>query len=216
MTFVKNVTLCTIAWGSDYVKKTIEAFCKFNNFISFEKILFFTDQTNVDLPGNALNIYLPKYFFDKSMSSMKIVGPLHSLAMNPYCHFVLKDLYKYLETSHVLLFQYDGWIKNPKAWDERWLSYDYIGAPWLLPNNSWIVGNGGFSLRSQKLCQILGTDDSFHSGTPEDWLICVTIRAALEKRYGIRFAPVDMAKKFSVEYHFPYDGQFGFHGKWHI
>lgn len=216
MIFIKDVTLCAVAWGPVYVKKTIDAFLRFNDEIRFGKTLFFTDNEKYSIPDGVCNVKLPRYFFDKSTSSMKIIGPIHSLDLNPYCKFVLKDIYKYIETSHVLFFQYDGWIKNPKAWDDKWLDYDYIGAPWLQPGNSWVVGNGGFSLRSQKLCSILGSDENVQAATPEDWYICVTMRAELERHYGIQFAPITAAKKFAVEYHFPLTNQFGFHGKWHI
>ena len=52
----------------------------------------------------------------------------------------------------------------------------------------------------------------------EDHNICRIYRDYLEKTHGIKYAPEDLAEKFSVEYYkvpFPknmYKGSFGFHG----
>lgn len=117
-----------------------------------------------------------------------------------------------IETDFVLIAQMDGFIINPSAWSDDFLKYDYIGAPW--PDG--IVGNGGFCLRSKKLLDALKdiskifSDERYH---PEDLYICKTKRNLLETEYGIKFAPFEVANRFSVENR-PYMGQFGFHGKY--
>jgi Protein of unknown function (DUF5672) len=73
-----------------------------------------------------------------------------------------------------------------------------------------VVGNGGFSLRSRKLLlalQSLQPDPS----EPEDMAICVTLRPRLEREFGIRFAPLEVAQRFAIEYG-PHRPAFGFHG----
>lgn len=136
-----------------------------------------------------------------------------------YSRFMIKELNKHFNTSHVLTIHSDGYVVNPYAWDDSWLQYDYIGATWLY-KDGMNVGNGGFSLRSKKICDILADSDlsggHFH---PEDYHICRTYRPALE-RLGIKFAPEEVANKFSIEAYgaaaIPhgnaYSGQFGFHG----
>jgi hypothetical protein len=120
------------------------------------------------------------------------------------------------------VIQYDGFILNPDAWCDEYLDYDYIGAAWDELDDGWIVGNGGFSLRSKRLLALLQTDDTILDPTaldppdaPEDWYICVMIREYLEA-HGIRFAPVDLAKRFSLEggesVGVTWTNQFGFHG----
>lgn len=134
-----------------------------------------------------------------------------------YSRFMLKQLAGEFSTSHVLTIHADGYVMNPAAWRNEWLQYDYIGAPWdwYKENN---VGNGGFSLRSKKLCDILATQDIDESLMhPEDHHICRTFRRSLEEDFGIKFAPIEVAKQFSREgYGLPhelnlYDGEFGFH-----
>ena len=133
-----------------------------------------------------------------------------------YSKFMIKHLTEHFNTSHVLTIHADGYVLNADAWDNDWLQYDYIGATWFYKDNM-NVGNGGFSLRSKKLCDILASYDlaggHYH---PEDHHICRTYRPALES-LGIKFAPEEVANRFSIEaYSVPapankWSGQFGFH-----
>lgn len=140
-----------------------------------------------------------------------------------YSRFCFLEMAKYVKTSHALVFQSDGYVQNPNAWEDSWLQYDYIGATWNFKdglNN----GNGGFSLRSKKLLDILARVelDNYH---PEDCVISRKIRQWLEKRFNIKFAPEEVCNKFSIEAYGcmnlidmdgfranTYTGQFGFHG----
>lgn len=132
-----------------------------------------------------------------------------------YSEFCIKELYKYVNTEYLLICQYDGFVHNWKAWDNRYLDYDYIGAPWYY-NDGMSVGNGGFSLRSRRLMEVLATDETITILHPEDHHICRTYRPYLEQKYGIKFAPIELAEKFSFEgYRQPdkfLDKQFGRHG----
>jgi hypothetical protein len=64
-----------------------------------------------------------------------------------YNIFCVKELWKFCETSHFLMLHTDGFILHPELWDDKWLEYDYIAAPW----SDGKIGGGGFSLRSVKL-----------------------------------------------------------------
>ncbi|WP_299307301.1 DUF5672 family protein [uncultured Psychroserpens sp.] len=125
-------------------------------------------------------------------------------SIEAYSQFMIKDLDKYVDTEFVLIFQYDGFLLNPNRWSEDFLNYDYIGAPVF-----WGMGNGGFSLRSKKLLQVLSADNHIKEFHPEDLKICKTYRSHLESE-GMQFAPVDVAQKFSVE-NDSWNGQFGYH-----
>lgn len=165
-------------------------------------------------------------------SDNRVVKINHVGSTEEYSRFVLEKLDKYFDTEHVLIIQYDGFILNPKAWTDDYLKYDYIGAPWLTDDTSiskfgfpeellgkYVVGNGGFSLRSKKLtslCSRLVSDNFFNDiYHPEDVVLCVKNRLTLEK-LGINFAPVELAKEFSYESFdindYSWTDQFGFHG----
>jgi hypothetical protein len=132
-----------------------------------------------------------------------------------YSHFMIKELNQCFETTHCLVIQHDGYVLNGDMWDDEWLEYDYIGAPWLYPDPDRNVGNGGFSLRSKRLQEALAADDYVEIIEPEDEVIGRLYRRVLEQKWDIVFAPEDIAHTFSYELHEPYSKTFGFHGYFH-
>jgi len=139
-----------------------------------------------------------------------------------YSKFILKELSDYVFTDHILLIQADGFVINCKAWTDEFLQYDYIGAVWNFREEK-NVGNGGFSLRSRRLQEILKFDDSIvlkndHliKNFAEDHNICYIYREYLEKKYDIKFAPPELCERFSIEAwgtkDNKYKNSFGFHG----
>ena len=144
-----------------------------------------------------------------------------------YSNFILFNMSKYVSTEHILITQWDGFIWHPELWEDEFLNYDYIGAPWYgsqLPFTWWNknhdVGNGGFSIRSKKLMdtiriskcvdQCTSADNSF--GIPgEDVMIGREYRESLEE-LGFTFAPRDVASRFSMESG-PYRKTFGVHAR---
>lgn len=142
-----------------------------------------------------------------------------------YNEFIINGLHKEFDTSHVLLIQQDGFPVNPAAWTDDFLQWDYLGAVMWTGH----VGNGGFSLRSKRFCEATATLDlsvrddkerrrfgidekDYHN---EDLFLCIERRKDLEAM-GMKFAPVELADKFSWEMS-PmrplYPGSFGFHSK---
>ena len=136
--------------------------------------------------------------------------------MDEYSKFMVKELNNYFTTDYVLVFQHDGFILNPDAWRADFFDYDYIGAVWWAEEDYFIntpktikgMGNGGFSLRSKRLCSMLQSENIVCDGA-EDFVICTKYREYLES-LGIKFVPTEIAERFSVEYK-PYSNEFGFH-----
>lgn len=122
--------------------------------------------------------------------------------VNEYSNFIIKQIYKYIETKYMLIIQHDGFIYKSDKWTNDFLKYDYIGAPWHTPpvsiSNS-LVGNGGFSLRSKNLMievsSIIGNNIT---NSPEDVYISCINREYLEKN-GFIFASPNVAANFSTE-----------------
>jgi len=151
-------------------------------------------------------------------SRVILVDPVSSIA--EYSRFCLKQMADFINTDFVLIIQYDGFILNPDAWVDEFLKYDYLGAPWWYGDDH-NVGNGGFSLRSKRLLDMLKNDKNIkETEHAEDHTICRIYGDYLRKQ-GIKFAPEAVAKIFSIEgigkKHDPnanniWDGQFGFHG----
>jgi hypothetical protein len=132
-----------------------------------------------------------------------------------YSHFCVKELGKYITTDFCLVVQHDGFILNPEVWTNEFLQYDYVSAAW--PDGYYVnrVGNGGFSLRSKKFldaCLDIFKDEDIMEN--EDLLVCV-LRYEDFIAKGIRYAPVELAVKFSIEDLIPEIKTmhtFGFHG----
>lgn len=136
------------------------------------------------------------------------IEPLQSIS--DYNTLMLKGVAKHIKSSHALIVQWDGFVSNPELWNEEFLEWDYIGAPWPHRDPKSSVGNGGFSLRSRKLLEAL-TQIETDGSQPEDHEICINKRSILERDFDIRFAPPEIAKTFAIEYG-SYTPSFGFHG----
>ncbi len=137
------------------------------------------------------------------------IAPLAS--RDAYSDFVLKALLPFVDTSHALLIQWDGYVVNPEGWDPAFLACDYIGAKWFWQPAGFRVGNGGFSLRSRKLLAAL-QDPRIVRRDAEDLTIGHAFRPLLESEHGIRYADEALADRFAFEAAYPIGRPFGFHG----
>lgn len=137
-----------------------------------------------------------------------------------YSRLVMKGLYPHTATSHLLLVQWDGYVVHPEKWQPAFLETDYLGAPWPDGKGGFGVGNGGFSLRSRKLLEVLQNDCFPLLTNSEDVTICGIHRPRLESEFGIRFGSPELARQFSFEMESAYVGQgaktFGFHGAFNL
>jgi hypothetical protein len=192
---LNNVTLVCIDCVS--YGEAISALRKSLYQCDFAKAIFLTD----------IKAYNPNFPFE-----IIKIGKIGS--KEEYSRFVIKELYKHIETDYVLLIQHDGYVLNGESWDDEFFKYDYIGAPWLYTDGK-NVGNGGFSFRSRKLLTVLGQDDFIQATDPEDQAIGRLYRDYLIKTHGIEFAPEALADKFSFELREPICKTFGFHGNFH-
>ena len=141
------------------------------------------------------------------------IGMLDQL--EDYSDFMIRRLGDYIKGDYVLVVQSDGFIIHPEYWDPEFLGVDYIGARWPKQPEAFAVGNGGFSLRSRRLLDALKKMD-VHMTHPEDVCICIRHREELESQYGIAFASIALANKFSYEESDPGKPTFGFHGIYNI
>lgn len=154
--------------------------------------------------------------------------------IDEYSYYWIYNLTNHVNTSHCLVIQADGFVINPEKWDDGWLNYDYIGAPWEWSENAYIdpfgnhqrVGNGGFCLMSKKLLDVPKhkhiewnvNQGNFYNhmnanNFAGDGNVCVHNRHIYEES-GCKFAPIEVAVRFSQEKKVPEaEGivPFGFH-----
>jgi len=158
-------------------------------------------------------------------SSDKRVRKIKALtSREAYSVFMMKELANYIHTKYMLVIQHDGFVLNAMAWDDDFYNYDYIGAPWEWYTDGKNVGNGGFSFRTKKIMQITANDRDIipinelgvTKDCEEDHCICRLYRDYLEKEYKMKFAPIEVARKFAIEgwslTNPVWNGEFGFHG----
>lgn len=167
-------------------------------------------------------------------SSIEVQNIKSIPTIRDYNEFCTRDLVNYISTDHCLIIQPDGFVVNPALWDNRFLEYDYIGAPWnkfhsceaLYRGNflqhfhpdkiPYVVGNGGFSLRSKKILKEISVLPKLDSSIPEDNVYSIMYRKELKDR-GINIAPASLARRFSLEHILDEQSlttpTFGFHGR---
>lgn len=191
---VSGKTISLVSVACTKVPETISAMLKCQEQMKFDETKLFTHNENIYVGG--IQFY-----------------KIPQLDYRGYNEFVGKYLAQYITTDYTLLVQNDGYILDGSLWDDEFLQYDYIGAPWP-PNTHFTksgkevrVGNGGFSFRSKKLLNVLNElhlpfTDMGTGFWHEDGAICVHYREELEE-YGIKFAPVEVAAKFSTELQVP-------------
>jgi len=219
-----DVTLFSIDTTSK-LDGTIDALYTSMSGIKYGKVKLVTTKQNIE-----------KYSSELEPDGIILEEPVMEVNnYNDYNYFVVYKLGEHIDTSHCLLIQPDGFVLFPDKWDNEWLKYDYIGAPWAYREDSYIdpfgkhhrVGNGGFSLRSKKFLEVptkvevpWETNNSDFYWMPpgvvnyhEDGNVCVHNRHIFLKE-GMKYAPVDVAVRFSQETRVPEaEGiiPFGFH-----
>ena len=190
---VKIPTVSLVSVACTKVPETIDAMRKCQAQMEFNRSILFTHE-DIQFPG---------------IEVIKI----EKLDYKGYNEFVAMKMWQWIGTDYVLLCQNDGYITDVSKWDDKFFDYDYIGAPWPIPNDETTyrspsgklrrVGNGGFSLRSRKILRaptVLGLEftDNGSGFWHEDGFLCVHKGDILEDN-GIRFAPIEIAAKFSTE-----------------
>ncbi len=211
----KDITI--VAISDIKIKETLDSLMISHSKLLPSKTIFFTSKP----------VFLNKRQ-SKIIKKIK-VKPIRSI--KEYSEFIIYSLYKYIETSHILIVQWDGYIINIEKWNPDFLNYDYIGAPFIPRENEknyskdskgrfYSVGNGGFSLRSKRLLEAPSRydliDDEFLTNYHEDGFFSILHRNFLESK-GFKWAPFLIAKEFSIETPLSFkdfsDLPFGFHGK---
>lgn len=170
--------------------------------------------TNKDFEGH-------KRAIDKSCEgiewgAVKLIWDEKITSIDNWNYKIIYELHNYIDTEFAMLIHADGYVINPSSWKDEFLDYDYIGAPWPLPQDDYSyrtergddivrVGNS-VSIRSRRLMSLptlLNIEwKSFFGNTNEDGFLCVHNRKILEEN-GCRFASLEVAKYFSKEHEIP-------------
>jgi hypothetical protein len=202
-----NVTL--LAYSSHDVDATIASMVKCMGKMDFGAVKLLSHEKPANLPNGIIyeNAPLINSFED-------------------YSRYMFLELGRHVDTSHVLVVQYDSCISHPELWKDEWLNFDYAGAVWPVVENNYLtdegervrVGNGGFSLRSKKLLdapKTLGLNLEERQGFYNEDGNCAIYHRTKMLNYGIKYMPIEEACIFSHENNVPENAHiketFGYH-----
>lgn len=216
-----NVTLFAIDCFTP--QKTMDALAFSTKWVRFDSVILLTNTLKFQVESKPWLTVIHSEQTDRKVPRQN--APHHPPLPIDYEMAVMQQPSKYVKTSHLLHMEWDSAILNHAAWNDEWMQYDFIGAPWS-PHHEpgWPacdgetnnVGNGGFSLKSVKFCSLVREATETFKDDPgicsSDMWPCRTLRPWLEQR-GVKFAPDKVAERFSCENRI-YSGQFGMHGKW--
>ncbi len=189
-----NVTLWAASWGQDasLLNKTLRMLCYCRHNIQFDRIIHFsrTPEPFSDCPWET--VIIPELDFPR------------------WNIFVNRVVPNYIKSDFAMSVHEDGFPLHLDLWNPKFLEYDYIGAPW----HDGTVGNGGFNIESKKMlkAKLNVPMTAQELASPSDTYVCHNIKKDLEDS-GIRFAPTDLALKFSTETLRNDLQSFGFHGR---
>ena len=147
-------------------------------------------------PGDMIAHFPPQYF--------KNLRVYNRLMLSPTFYEAFRDF------EYILLYQLDAFVFYDALETFCAFGYDYIGAPWPMIYTRRIngkrprVGNGGFSLRKVEACySILVEHADFISQFDASQISEDTVFAycGLQEDINFNVAPIDIAYKFSVEFH---------------
>jgi hypothetical protein len=208
---INNKTVGLVCLDTIWYNKTISAIKKTLEYVSADKIYWFSD---IPIPEK----------FDVPIEWIEISKLKKETFLYDNGQIYTKLMPSVIDTDFAMYIHSDGFVVNKDSWDDRFLEYDYIGAPWPFYPEEENVGNGGFCIKSKKLHEAILSlnipEDLFYE-YPEDNIICRLFRKKLEKKFHIKFAPEELACKFSMECFYNYPKQsynywvgksLGFHG----
>lgn len=228
-----DVAVFTFCWGTEHVEKSLRAMLIAMDQVDFKRSVLITDSSKTDL--SLFSKVIDQHNIEVKDMSVDLNDNLQNDDENRsgFCESFVQQTNKFILEDFCLNVQHDSTIIDVEKWDNRFMDYDYIGAPWPMsiiqasdmvagrideiPN---VVGNGGFSLRTRKFVEESAKLGWEHKN--EDLNICVFNYDRMTSA-GIKFAPPELAAKFSKEHPTPYGAfsrellysydSFGFHGE---
>jgi hypothetical protein len=183
-----------VAFTSIRIDETIAALNYSCRGINFAKVKLLSDIRPENLPNHIQHEFVPR-----------------CSNIDEWNYHIIYTLPKHIDTDFCILIHDNGFIVNPELWRNEFFEYDYIGAPWPIPNDNFsyrdingelIRQGNSVSLRSKKLLDVAISKNlewkSFHGFSNEDGFICVNYRHEYINA-GCKFADINVAKFFSKE-----------------
>jgi hypothetical protein len=191
-----NVTAWGCVWSEDaeYFQRTLRVLRYCNKIVQFERTVLFSYLTP------------PKDYEGEYVQIPRLPN------VDQFNILVNKTVPKYLEGEFSCALHEDGAFLDTSLWENEFLRYDFVGAPW----RDGVVGNGGFCIESKRFNHEKMKLPPYVPGkiVASDFYVARVHREALLNA-GMKFAPADVAERFSTETTGHNKPSLGFHGKRH-
>jgi len=202
---LKNVTLWACCWSDDkeHQIKTLRALRYCNTIIDFKKTVLFSFLPLPELGFAVDAIQIPQLTPESANTFFATTAP------------------RLLDAEWCLSIHADGFPLSVKHWDNSFFDWHYVAAPW--PDG--VTGNGGVALEHRKCLEAKtrlpfitkpgstwGTTFGPLNIIPADVFACRTHRKLMEEM-GVKFAPMEVALKFSTEELHKERESFAWHGE---
>ena len=182
----------------------------------------------VNKSTDAIRSFCDKYDIEVQIAPHLVPGEIKTLALD-----LVENLHSRFGTDYVLTVQDDGFPLR-SGLEEFVGRFDYVGAPWVHHNTyydlypyMYCVGNGGFSLRSKRICEAASRYyRKYFKWMPYWWYVlgddvfyCKTLRFWFPGfRNRFRWASPEEASLFSLEHNIAFLSKtdlqpIGFHGE---
>lgn len=173
---------------------------KFLDKTKWRGFIFFCNTEHVDYYNKHLSPIIVKFITLDELSIKRfVVDDYNNLLKRPKIWDILTNM----NIEKILIVQGDGFLIRAGA--ERFMEYDYVGAPWkhALDNshNNIGVGNGGLSIRTvsvmKQISNTFNENEDFYklfTQTPEDVFFSKNVVTL-----GYKLCPINIALHFSSE-----------------
>lgn len=180
---LSNVTLLMVDTVHERVESNLEKIKRLESKIKFGDIVIFSDSKYENY--RTVNIPMINSLEEYSMTCFDIVP--HHIE----------------NTEYSMWIQWDGHPINIEKWNHKFLEYDFIGAPWPwkagnYPDGGCAGSNGGFSIRSKRLTDLMKQVPPTETFKHEDAVVTDIMRRFFLEN-GCKYAPYELSSVFSYE-----------------
>lgn len=221
-----QVTLYAMDCVTPY--KTLEALEWSVRWVRFAEVLMVSNLKKFILPP-VIGYKVPVRYIHREQSDRKLIrkeAPWAKPLPIDYELDMMRLPAEQVQTPFYLAHEADAGVIDHTAWTDEFLETDMVGAPWMAHDEPGYgecdgetnaVGNTGFSLQSMKYARAVRHMTEVFKDDPRlpchDIYPCRVQRKWLEQEHGIKFAPVELAWRFSCENRIATGQVFGFHGR---
>jgi hypothetical protein len=125
-----DVTVFSFCWGTEHVEKSLRAMLIAMDQVDFKRHVLITDSSKTDL--SLFGQVIDRHKIEVCDMSVDLNDNMSNDDKNRvgFNQSFIQQTNKYIFDDFCLNIQHDSTIIDIEKWDNRFMDYDYIGAPW--------------------------------------------------------------------------------------